>query len=381
MMTIASSNEGVRSRNGKDQDPNRHIARHRLTPALSTTTIRRSNTTPSSPQLQQSVKQNGPIESNSSRLSAATLSTSSLPTFRALGDHAQDVIVMPSPRKSVEPSNTSRFLLPIRREVSPRRRTPSCRMPKVLFDPPRTSSTSSTNQIESTTKTKSPSKLTKSASTSNLQAITTPNQHDLSRPRSFVITLPRPLTPRRASIGQQTSESTSTSAKVSSPIRTSSIKVGGGKEGGVNGKSKTSPMASHRLERSSSLKKMKRRSSKQRSSKLRAEIDPECAFCSGSVEKNPTGLPEPMMSCWTCGSSGHPSCMRWSKNSKKMEKAQGYEWNCMECKECEVCQTAGRDADIMFCDQCDRGWHLSCLELIKLPRGELPLPIAPRFDC
>lgn len=63
--------------------------------------------------------------------------------------------------------------------------------------------------------------------------------------------------------------------------------------------------------------------------------------------------------------------MHWDVGGKKTETVQGYNWYCMECKTCEVCLDKGDDEQIMFCDRCDRGWHLYCLRpaLSKPPRG------------
>ena len=97
-----------------------------------------------------------------------------------------------------------------------------------------------------------------------------------------------------------------------------------------------------------------------------------CAFCLGSAEQNRvTGKPEPLVCCSECGSCGHPTCMHWGTNGRKLAIAQQYAWRCMECKVCEVCDDKGDDSQIMFCDRCDRGWHLYCLDppLSKPPRG------------
>ncbi|WFD03442.1 histone acetyltransferase [Malassezia obtusa] len=97
-----------------------------------------------------------------------------------------------------------------------------------------------------------------------------------------------------------------------------------------------------------------------------------CAFCLGSEEKNRvTGQPEKLITCTECGSCGHPSCMHWDAGGKKQAVVQTYDWHCMECKTCEVCLDKGDDEQIMFCDRCDRGWHLYCLRpaLTKPPRG------------
>ncbi|WFD23259.1 histone acetyltransferase [Malassezia equina] len=90
-------------------------------------------------------------------------------------------------------------------------------------------------------------------------------------------------------------------------------------------------------------------------------------------------MPEPLVECSDCGScgmylqltSGHASCMHWDQGGKKLGVVQTYDWRCMECKICEVCLDKGDDEQIMFCDRCDRGWHLYCLRpaLEKPPRG------------
>lgn len=80
---------------------------------------------------------------------------------------------------------------------------------------------------------------------------------------------------------------------------------------------------------------------------------------------------------------------------------QAYAWCCMECKDCEICGEKGDDvsktkqhlstpqstkshvlscyvkqAAIMFCDRCDRGWHLYCLDppLTDPPKGQWYCP-------
>lgn len=69
--------------------------------------------------------------------------------------------------------------------------------------------------------------------------------------------------------------------------------------------------------------------------------------------------------------------MGWDKVGKKLSIARSYDWHCMECKTCEVCFDKGDDEQIMFCDRCDRGWHLYCLRpaLDKPPRGTWYCPM------
>lgn len=74
----------------------------------------------------------------------------------------------------------------------------------------------------------------------------------------------------------------------------------------------------------------------------RAEPDLVCAFCAGSAEANQIGRKEDMVSCWECGSAGHPTCLDW-RDMKIVKKVLGYCWMCSECKRCELCDTKGED--------------------------------------
>ncbi|PWN41717.1 hypothetical protein IE81DRAFT_272699, partial [Ceraceosorus guamensis] len=81
--------------------------------------------------------------------------------------------------------------------------------------------------------------------------------------------------------------------------------------------------------------------------------------------------------------AGHPTCMRWGRATRKVAVAREYAWRCMECKTCEVCSDKGDDAQIMFCDRCDRGWHLYCLSppLTKVPLGEWICPTCRQLEA
>ncbi len=45
--------------------------------------------------------------------------------------------------------------------------------------------------------------------------------------------------------------------------------------------------------------------------RVRAMPDPNCAFCLNDAAHNKIGRPEAMVSCFECGSSGHPSCLEF----------------------------------------------------------------------
>ncbi|OSX57845.1 hypothetical protein POSPLADRAFT_1156366, partial [Postia placenta MAD-698-R-SB12] len=51
---------------------------------------------------------------------------------------------------------------------------------------------------------------------------------------------------------------------------------------------------------------------------------------------------------------------------------RSYLWQCANCKKCEVCDKAEGDNRMIFCDYCDRGWHLDCLHppLSAAPEGK-----------
>ncbi|KAI9434207.1 hypothetical protein H4582DRAFT_1981297 [Lactarius indigo] len=92
--------------------------------------------------------------------------------------------------------------------------------------------------------------------------------------------------------------------------------------------------------------------------KRKVRREPNCGFCNGNDKKNKIGEPEEMVSCDECGRSGHPTCMDLCTVATLV---RSYPWKCVECKTCEICQEKGDDARILFCDTCDRGWHMDCL--------------------
>ncbi|QRV75053.1 histone acetyltransferase SAS3 [Ceratobasidium sp. AG-Ba] len=99
-----------------------------------------------------------------------------------------------------------------------------------------------------------------------------------------------------------------------------------------------------------------------------------CSFCEGNDQKNKLDMPEQMVSCAVCGSSGHPSCAGIQGLDQVIRT---YAWRCQECKECEVCKSKGDDSKLLLCDKCDRGWHYDCLTppLHHPPRGDWACPL------
>lgn len=48
-----------------------------------------------------------------------------------------------------------------------------------------------------------------------------------------------------------------------------------------------------------------------------------------------------------------------------------HRWQCIECKTCTLCGTSENDDQLLFCDDCDRGYHMYCLSppLAEPPEG------------
>uniref|UniRef100_A0A3Q2UBM3 histone acetyltransferase n=1 Tax=Fundulus heteroclitus TaxID=8078 RepID=A0A3Q2UBM3_FUNHE len=135
--------------------------------------------------------------------------------------------------------------------------------------------------------------------------------------------------------------------------------------GGVEGRNPRCPSASPLVLSSVTLLPHERE-------QLRVDPIPICSFCLGTKESNRDKRPEELLSCTDCGSSGHPSCLKFSpeltSNVKRLR------WQCIECKTCSSCRIQGKNADeMLFCDSCDRGFHMECCDppLSRMPKGHL----------
>uniref|UniRef100_A0A914PRC5 PHD-type domain-containing protein n=1 Tax=Panagrolaimus davidi TaxID=227884 RepID=A0A914PRC5_9BILA len=101
------------------------------------------------------------------------------------------------------------------------------------------------------------------------------------------------------------------------------------------------------------------------------QLSDTCDFCHGTKAENKnTGKAEELINCRDCGRSGHPTCLKFSQNILISAKRHG--WQCIECKSCAVCGTSENDAKLLFCDDCDRGFHCYCLipALLNPPEDE-----------
>eukprot|EP00112_Aurelia_sp_Birch-Aquarium-sp1_P004034 Seg1455.5 transcript_id=Seg1455.5/GoldUCD/mRNA.D3Y31 product="Zinc finger protein ubi-d4" protein_id=Seg1455.5/GoldUCD/D3Y31 len=100
------------------------------------------------------------------------------------------------------------------------------------------------------------------------------------------------------------------------------------------------------------------------------ETSAYCDFCLGDARENKkTGTKEELISCSDCGRSGHPSCLQFT--DKLIIEVKKYKWQCIECKSCSLCGTSDNDDQLLFCDECDRGYHMYCLtpKMSEPPEG------------
>ncbi|XP_041106656.1 PHD finger protein 10 [Polyodon spathula] len=93
-----------------------------------------------------------------------------------------------------------------------------------------------------------------------------------------------------------------------------------------------------------------------------------CGICLKGKESNKTGKTEALIHCSQCRNSGHPSCLDMTVELVAVTKS--YPWQCMECKTCMICQQPHHEEEMMFCDECDRGYHTFCVGLNVIPTGK-----------
>ncbi|KAF9274478.1 hypothetical protein BGZ68_000643 [Mortierella alpina] len=74
--------------------------------------------------------------------------------------------------------------------------------------------------------------------------------------------------------------------------------------------------------------------------------------------------------CKTCSNGFHPMCLQLD-TPRIISAIASYPWQCNDCKLCVVCLEAGDEASLLICDDCDRGWHMSCCDpaIKKVPQG------------
>ncbi|KAJ7351661.1 hypothetical protein OS493_036211 [Desmophyllum pertusum] len=59
-------------------------------------------------------------------------------------------------------------------------------------------------------------------------------------------------------------------------------------------------------------------------------------------------------------STSHPSCMNYSPELVHRITSDASAWQCIDCKACIICNDSGDPSSLLFCDACDKGYHMQC---------------------
>ncbi|KAL4122010.1 hypothetical protein QTP88_014423 [Uroleucon formosanum] len=93
----------------------------------------------------------------------------------------------------------------------------------------------------------------------------------------------------------------------------------------------------------------------------------ECKLCFGTADKNKIGSVEPLIHCSKCLTIYHPTCL--DMTLEMVPYIKRYNWQCNECKSCAQCKEVADEDKMLFCDLCDRGYHIYCVGLRRVPEG------------
>ncbi|KAK2583365.1 hypothetical protein KPH14_009358 [Odynerus spinipes] len=91
----------------------------------------------------------------------------------------------------------------------------------------------------------------------------------------------------------------------------------------------------------------------------------KCKMCLKTLNKH--GKNEVLIQCGTCNGNVHPSCIEITLDM--VPHIQSYAWQCTDCKTCAQCHDPADEDKMLFCDMCDRGYHIYCVGLRRVPMG------------
>ncbi|XP_063385267.1 mucin-2 [Cydia fagiglandana] len=92
-----------------------------------------------------------------------------------------------------------------------------------------------------------------------------------------------------------------------------------------------------------------------------------CRACHLREEGNRKYSHERFLVCANCNCRLHPHCVELPADT--IRKVREYAWQCAECKTCCACSLPADDDKMLFCDLCDRGFHIYCVGLDRVPTG------------
>ncbi|CAF1320835.1 unnamed protein product [Adineta ricciae] len=111
-------------------------------------------------------------------------------------------------------------------------------------------------------------------------------------------------------------------------------------------------------------KPSKKTSNKTQSSHSQVKI---CTMCGEGDLIN-----DELIRCSTCEKNMHVyKCLNFETNTI-VQTIKTYSWQCVDCKKCIQCDRVEHDDELLFCDRCDRAYHMDCLNppLSEPPPGE-----------
>ncbi|XP_015587021.1 titin isoform X1 [Cephus cinctus] len=91
----------------------------------------------------------------------------------------------------------------------------------------------------------------------------------------------------------------------------------------------------------------------------------KCKMCLKSLNKQ--NKYEVLIQCGTCNGNVHPSCIDLTLDM--VPHIRAYSWQCTDCKTCVQCHDPADEDKMLFCDMCDRGYHIYCVGLRRVPQG------------
>lgn len=92
-----------------------------------------------------------------------------------------------------------------------------------------------------------------------------------------------------------------------------------------------------------------------------------CDVCFQTVNQH--NVQEDLLVCHRCSARAHPSCLGYS--TELAVRSRLGPWTCMDCKHCAICNMDHNIGTLIFCDECDRAYHLTCHQppLNEQPQG------------
>ncbi|XP_070171067.1 fap1 adhesin isoform X2 [Polyergus mexicanus] len=100
-------------------------------------------------------------------------------------------------------------------------------------------------------------------------------------------------------------------------------------------------------------------------SNLKDDVKLKCKMCLKVLNKHNKN--EILIQCGTCNGNVHPSCIDLTLDM--VPHIQSYAWQCTDCKTCAQCHDPADEDKMLFCDMCDRGYHIYCVGLRRVPQG------------